>query len=639
MKKLMALLLVVAMVFVFAACQPATSPVGEATESPATEPAESPADESEEPTETAESTGDKAGDKLDTLTVGTPDMNGDFIEGFGNSAYDAAIKNLLHNYTGLVVVDPAGKYVVNESAVKEYTAELDENGNKVYTWTLNEGLLWSDGSPLTAQDYVFAMLYQASPQWVEAGASGSVGYGLLGYQAYNAGETDVFAGVKLVDDYTLQFIIDAAELPYFYELSYVTVAPAPMAVYAPGATIETTEEGSKIVCDDLLAALNNVAATERFAPTVVSGPYKFVSFENQTVTLELNENFMGDYQGNKPTIQYIVQKSIPQDTNHDAVIAGDVDIVAGTIEGYKIEAAKAADTVVTHSYLRNGFGYLAMHCDWGPTADVNVRWALAYLVDRNAVVDYVLGGYGGTVQAEYGLAQWMYEEAGADLEEMLTPFNLNVDKANELLDQTEWKYEADGTTPFDASKATADGSYLRYNAEGEPLQIHHMGAEENDVTDIIEIQYVANAPLAGIAFDVTRADFNALLDNFYYGYELGEDRYYNTFNLATEFSAAFDPYMTWHSSRCGTWENSCQLADEQLDEIMMKMRALDPEQTDEFVDLWLQYETRWQELMPQIPLYSNEYYDFAYYTVDGIENTTPFAKWEDVICYISKSAK
>lgn len=635
----MALLLVVAMVFVFAACQPATSPVGEATESPATEPAESPADESEEPTETAESTGDKAGDKLDTLTVGTPDMNGDFIEGFGNSAYDAAIKKLLHNYTNLVVVDPAGEYVVNESAVKEYTAELDENGNKVYTWTLNEGLLWSDGSPLTAQDYVFAMLYQASPQWVEAGATSTVGYGLLGYQAYNAGETDVFAGVKLVDDYTLQFIIDAAELPYFYELSYVTVAPAPMAVYAPGATIETTEEGSKIVCDDLLAALNNVTATERFAPTVVSGPYKFVSFENQTVTLELNENFMGDYQGNKPTIQYIVQKAIPQDTNHDAVIAGDVDIVAGTIEGYKIEAAKAAETVVTHSYLRNGFGYLAMHCDWGPTADANVRWALAYLVDRNAVVDYVLGGYGGTVHAEYGLAQWMYEEAGADLEEMLTPFNLNVDKANELLDQTEWKYEADGTTPFDASKATADGSYLRYNAEGEPLQIHHMGSEENDVTDIIEIQYVANAPLAGIAFDVTRADFNALLDNFYYGYELGEDRYYNTFNLATDFAVAFDPYMTWHSSKCGTWENSCQLADEQLDEIMMKMRALDPEQTDEFVDLWLQYETRWQELMPQIPLYSNEYYDFAYYTVDGIENTTPFANWEDVICYISKSAK
>ena len=636
----MALLLVVAMVFVFAACQPATSPVDEATESPATEPAESPADESEEPTETAESTGDKAGDKLDTLTVGTPDMNGDFIEGFGNSAYDAAIKKLLHNYTNLVVVDPAGEYVVNESAVKEYTAELDENGNKVYTWTLNEGLLWSDGSPLTAQDYVFAMLYQASPQWVEAGATSTVGYGLLGYQAYNAGETDVFAGVKLVDDYTLQFIIDAAELPYFYELSYVTVAPAPMAVYAPGATIETTEEGSKIVCDDLLAALNNVTATERFAPTVVSGPYKFVSFENQTVTLELNENFMGDYQGNKPTIQYIVQKSIPQDTSHDAVIAGDVDIVAGTIEGYKIEAAKAAETVVTHSYLRNGYGYLAMHCDWGPTADANVRWALAYLVDRNAVVDYVLGGYGGIVHAEYGLAQWMYEEAGADLEEMLTPFNLNVDKANELLDQTEWKYEADGTTPFDASKATADGSYLRYNAEGEPLQIHHMGSEENEVTDIIEIQYVANAPLAGIAFDVTRADFNALLDNFYYGYELGEDRYYNTFNLATDFAVAFDPYMNgWHSSKCGTWENSCQLADEQLDEIMMKMRALDPEQTDEFVDLWLQYEVRWQELMPQIPLYSNEYYDFAYYTVDGIENTTPFATWEDVICYISKSAK
>ncbi len=591
---------------------------------------EAPAEEAAEPTTIADST------PLNTLTVGVTEMNGDFINGFGNSAYDAYIKTMLHDFCYTVEVTGEGELVINPQVVKEHTAESDEAGNKVYTFTLCDDLKWSDGTPITAADYVGTLLWQASDEWVTAGASSSTGLGLLGYSDYLSGKADAFAGVKLIDEHTFSVTIDAAELPYFFELSYAQVGPIPMAVYAPGCEIVSDENGSSFGDYDILTAMNNVAATERFAPTISCGPYKFISYENSTVTLEANEYFKGDLDGNKPTLKYVVQKVVPNDTDVDSVIAGSIDMVTGVIEGKKIEAAKADANTTFHSYLRNGYGYLAMHCDWGPTADPNVRWALAYLLDRNAVVDYVLEGYGGIVHAEYGYAQWMYDYAGDELEDELTAFNLNIEKANELLDQTEWKFEADGTTPFDASKATADGSYMRYNDKGEMLTINHMGTEDNTVTDIIEIQYKANAPLAGVNFIVTKSDFSALLDNFYYSYELGDDRKYNTFNLATSFAATFDPYTSsWHSDKFGTWENPCQVNDPELDEIIMKMRSVDPSDKDTFVDYWLQYEKRWQEILPQIPLYSNEYFDIFNNTVTGVE-TTPFYNYANVICKIGK---
>lgn len=640
----------------------------------------------------------------DTLVIGTPAMNGDFIDGFGNSSYDASIKRILLDwYVDTVAYTPYDEMVINPTVVKDHSVETDEAGNKTYTWTIYDDLLWSDGSSITAKDFVFQNLYRPSAAWVEAGgATGDTGYGLIGYNDYKAGVADAFLGVKLIDEFTFSMTIDAAELPYFYEIAYARAVPMPMAVYAPGMDIVSDENGAKLIALDadqeavaayraeavpvyaeakkvadeaaaalgedadpespeavaadelaeaaaelmpkddnykaLLANLQNVSATERFAPTVVSGPYTFVSFENQTVTLALNPLYKGNYEGKKATIPFIVQKFVQQDIDVDMVIAGDLDFVGANVEGAKIEAAKADPNTETHSYFRNGYGFLGMHCDWGVTKDPNVRWALGYLIDRNAAIDYVLGGYGGTVHAEYGFAQWMYEEAGAELEELLTPFNLNIDKANEFLDLTEWKFEADGQTPFDPAKADAEGTYMRHNASGEPLVIHHLGTQDNPVTDIIEIQYTANSPLAGVKFEVTKSDFNALLDNYYYGYQMGDDRYYNTFNLASDFGTPFDPYFSsWHSDFVGSWENSCQLADKELDEYIMGMRSLESTQKDEFIDFWLKYEKRWQDLLPQIPLYSNERFDIFSSAVGGV-NTTPFATWDRIVCDLTKTA-
>ncbi len=575
----------------------------------------------------------------DTLMVGTAEMSGDFISGFGNNAYDLSIKTLTGGYIETYSLTNDGDIVLNETVVKDLGIADDSDGNKTYTFTLHEDLFWNNGDSITAQDFVASIMWYSAPEWAEAGGS-SAGYdALVGYEDYNTGASEVFAGVQLISDYEFSVTVSAEHFPYYWESINAMIGPTHSATYLPECEIVSTEAGTELVFSegDLLANCNRIATTERYAPTVTCGPYTFVSFENQTVTLELNEYFKGDFNGDKPTIQKVVQKAIPQDTNVEWVLNGEVDLVTSIVEGEKIEAAKTSDAVSYQSYLRSGFGYLAMMCDVGPTADVNVRWALASLIDRTSVVDYVLGGYGSTVDSEYGIGQWMYMEKAAELQESLKPISFNIDVANDYLDQTEWTFEADGTTAFDSTKATEDGSYLRHNAAGEPLVINHLGITDNVLTDIIEIQYAANAPLAGLEFNLQKSEYNAVLDEFYFAYETpDEERTYHTFNLATNFTAVFDRYYSWHSDFMETQQNKGQLSDSELDELIIAMRETEPDDRDAYLDAWLDYQVRWNELMPQVPLYSNEYYDIYNTALTGV-NTGPYAGYEDVICQITKN--
>lgn len=568
-----------------------------------------------------------------TLIVGSPEITGDFVAGFSSSSYDVWVRTLINGYETYSAT-PDNKFVLNKTVVKKVSTTEDADGNKTYTFDIHKDLKYNDGSKVTAEDYVFYFLWFASPLWTEAGASSTVGEGLIGYEAYLKGEADRFKGVKLLGNYKFSITIDKEELPYFYEVLYATAMPIPKHVWAPDATIDQNDDGAKLVSENLKDDFSRIASQERFNPTVTAGPYKFVSFGNGTVTVKANEHFKGTYEKKLPQLEYVIIRTIAQDTDVDQVILGDVDAVTGVIEGEKIEKAKAADTTDVNYYARNGFGGVFMHCDFGPTKDAKVRHALAYLIDRDEIIFNVLGGYGSVTNGYYGLAQWMYEDNKAKID-AFPHFTRNIEKANQLLDETEWKYEADGTTPFDPKKAE-NGNYYRYNQNKEMLAIHHFGTENNNVTDNVEIQFKANAHLAGIKWDIARGDFDALLKLYYYAFQLEpEERYYHTFNLATNFGAAFDPYYSFHSDWIGTWYNSEQLSDPELDEIMIKMRRLASTDLETFSKYWLEFQERWYELLPCIPLYSNEYYDVFRKEVKGF-NTTPFADWADIICDIHK---
>ena len=117
----------------------------------------------------------------------------------------------------------------------------------------------------------------------------------------------------------------------------------------------------------------------------------------------------------------------------------------------------------------------------------------------------------------------MYQEASEDKEweDSINEYAFSIDAANELLDQTEWKYESDGTTAWDSSKATATNEYYRYNADKEVLTIKHFGTENNNVTTSLRDKFVLNMPLC--RYEIRNYHWHVryfTLNHYYFGFQL-----------------------------------------------------------------------------------------------------------------------
>lgn len=610
------------------------------------------------------------------LIVDSNVIKGNFFQGFGNTYEDANVKMLLTGKASTVYTTGSGELKVNSTFVKEVTNELDANGDTVYTIKLNEGLKWSDGEALTAKDYVFSTLLKLSDEYAGVGASVATDGSVIGEDAYKAGvlyenydayveatkdanetlqsaeegsneynaalevvkaakeqlgekegENGYHKGLKLVDDLTFTVTISKDFIPYFYDLLYVTFEPAPLHVLASGAEIVSDDNGTTLTGVNLDDVAKAIIAEDGYLhkPTVVAGPYTLESFENNEVILKVNPNYAGDQDGNKPTIETII---IRGNTNPnlagERLINGEVDIVAAQFQADIVEKLEEKGFPST-KYDRLGYGHMPMGFTDGPTKDVHVRRALAHIIDRQSLISSFLGaGNGIAVNAEVATAQWMYIENKEALSE-LNSYDFSIDEANKELDQSEYKFQADGTTPWVA------GSGSRYNANKEELVIKHFGTENNPVTDLLKSNLTTNGEKVGIKYESTLGDWNALIDQYYYWSKHPSEDRYNIFNLATSFTAIFDPYLTNHSRLAGTSENPMEISDPVLDELSEKMRKLDRTQRDEYSKLWLEYQTRYNEILPFLPLYANVYRD--YYNGDKVAElpTTSFNGWVYVV--------
>lgn len=123
---------------------------------------------------------------------------------------------------------------------------------------------------------------------------------------------------------------------------------------------------------------------------------------------------------------------------------------------------------------------MPISCYYGATKDVNVRQALAYIVDTNKVAQAAMGAYGKPCYSDYGAAQKVYIDNKEWVDKNLNTYSFSIANANKALDKSDYKYEKDGKTPFVHKKASKD--YLRYNSKGEVLLISHLGSEKNTIT-------------------------------------------------------------------------------------------------------------------------------------------------------------
>ena len=262
MKKILALVLALCMVFALCACGSQQAPA--ATEAPAEAPAaDAPA---------AEAPAADGKTSINVCIASEPDT----IDPALNSAVDGATL-VSHLFMGLAqwAQDDAGNLVIAPAAAEELVeGVVNEDGTVTYTYTLRDGMKWSDGQDVTAGDFAFAWQRAASPE-----LAADYGYMFEVVDGYadvwetdadgNYVNPDAQLNVKALDDKTLEVTLSNAVAYWNELLAFPTYFP---------------------VREDVVA--NEAWATDP-ATYVSNGAYTMTGWtHNSVITLEKNEHFV-----------------------------------------------------------------------------------------------------------------------------------------------------------------------------------------------------------------------------------------------------------------------------------------------------------------------------------------------------------
>lgn len=613
---------------------------------------------------------------------------GSSTEASGDWAYSAFVRNpnatdnavlKLTDDMSTIESDQHGDYVINKTVVKSYERIEEENGNVTFKFVINDGLKFNNGEAVTAQNFVAWTMFLVSPAGKEMGVVSATYNMLPGGLAYRNGETNVLSAVRLYDEKTFSITIaktgedgETNYLPFYYDITYAGMQAVNLTYwFGEGWSVKDDGEGVYFVNADgkefTAETVGDTVTAGRFATgnRVTAGPYNLVSFDQSSreIVLEVNENYNGNFEGQKPGIQKLVIVKTSEDTVMDMITTGQIQIYSQIADGAEVNAVMDlidAGTInsSTSQYDRAGYGYFGFACDLGPTQFTEFRQAIAYLLDRVEFAQTFCKGWGSVVHGPYCTAFTM--TAKTDIEKKINHYDYNPEKAVELLKQAGFVYNADGSDYVDGSgevryakvteeqakyydsfnKVLADGTILM------PATVNWASSEGNAVPALLSTM-LANSDAtkaAGVSIVKTEMTFPELLNYMYRqdSYGLGGDYSmptYNMFNLATGYNGGvYDESYNWTTDPeyIEQGYNVQHLYDEQLNKLSMDMvYGVEPGDEATYLDLWEKYIIRWNELLPMVPLYSNIYVTVYPNTIDnyaedsfwGFERAILYANW------------
>ncbi|MHB1684596.1 MAG: peptide ABC transporter substrate-binding protein [Bacilli bacterium] len=276
------------------------------------------------------------------------------------------------------------------------------DGGKVYTFHLRNAK-WTNGSPVTAQDFVYSILHTLNPR---TGAQfASFLYYIKGAQAYNTDKgTASGVGVKAVNAHTLQFAL-TNPTPFFMELT----------TFWPYFPVD-----SKVAQADPTWTAN--------ANTYVGdGPFKLTTWNHQQdIVLTKNPNYWNAsaIKLNKVTLDMVNDIETQYQMYESGQLSMDtslpLDIIPNLIKGGK-----------AHVFPFAGTQFIDVNVKRAPFNNVDIRQAFALSINRQQIVNDVLQG--GQSPAYGMVPPGIPGKKGSFRQEGGNLFKENVAKAKQLL--------------------------------------------------------------------------------------------------------------------------------------------------------------------------------------------------------------
>lgn len=286
--------------------------------------------------------------------------------------------------------------------------EVSEDG-LTYTFKLRDDIFWTDGEPVTAEDFEFAFQRLMDP--ATASEYAYLQYPIKNAEAINSGEITDFSqlGVKAIDDKTLEITLEQPT-PFFIEaLTHYTAFPVPKHL--------VEEHG------DQWTSVENIAG---------NGPYEIVEWiPGSYVRSEKNEEYYDAENVQIDEVYYHVLEDQAAALNRYR--AGEFDILTDfPSDQYAWMQENLPGQAQVDPFL--GIYYYVMNQEQPPFDDVRVREALSISILRDVIGPDILGtgelpaygwvppGTGNYVEDAY-MPEWAempYEERVARAQELLT---------------------------------------------------------------------------------------------------------------------------------------------------------------------------------------------------------------------------
>ena len=596
-----------------------------------------------------------------TIALTTPLTGKFFTALWGNLASDLDIRNMIHGYNLVEWHTDNGVFLPDPSVVSGSYIEAETNGDYTFILTLCRDLCYSDGTPITARDYAFSILLTMSNEMKELGGNVRIPEYIAGYKNYISGKTKMLTGVRIIGDYILKITIDKTYLPCFYQMGMLDCVPYPASVIAPG--VEVADDGNGVYLKNAgaftAAALKETVLDEangyQTHPSVTSGPYKLVSYEDGKAVLEANPQYKGNSKGIKPAIRKINVITVGSDEYVSDLKDGTVTILNRVSDAQAIAdclSLTEEGQLTSANYDRSGLSFISFNTDRAPLDDVSVRQAIAYLADRDSIVKEVLGEYGVRAGGYYGIGQWMYlllsgkvtpEEPSAyatnaekvkyeaQLKKLaklsldnIEPYDRDTEKGAALLDKAGWNLNENGEA-YDPAQGGV--RYRKNGDELEALELSLAYPEGSAAGEALEGTLVKSLAEGGIALKVEAIPSKELFPQYYRQAEVKYDMYF----LATNFDVIYDPsqYFTVTEKGQHQWRTN-GLVDEQMYRQTVSMRRTEPGDLAGYCEKWLKFQEQIAEKLPVLPIFSNTYYDFYPEALEGYNIATSIS-WPQTI--------
>lgn len=511
--------------------------------------------------------------RKDTMVLGmvSPD-SGNLIPYLSDNSYNYYLCEMMYSCLGSLNDD--GTPV---PGMASWTVSSD---GLTYTFKIKDGVKYSNGTPVKADDVKFTFEYLLDPSYKGKMFDPTTTY-IKGWEDFNAGKSKDLEGVKVVDDHTVKITLEQKNATAIYTVAQTLIMSKDYfgKNYKPGDVSSVD-------------ALQN--------SPMGSGAWVLKSKKDgQEYQFDANDSY---WEG-KPKTKHILVKNVTDDTVIQELKTGGIDVGdSSAVPCSEENVSELSDAGFINLRINPtwGYGQLVLNTKNPMFSDVKVRQALTYGLDRANVNKSVYGKYAQVINEPLPAVSWGYDATG------ITNYKYDPAKANKLLDEAGWKKGADGIRTKDGKK----------------FQIHFLQSTGNSVNDKLVPIAKEDFKKIGIDFVAEPMEFKQVLN------KTRSHDFEMSFMGAALTTADPDQASTFRTNGTGNYGQYSNATADSL--IKQELTELDKNKRKAiFKKLYKQL----SDDMPVIPVYErNDMYAISS-RITGIEPTT----FKDFTYYLWKA--